>query len=82
MIESALEHVTGYDLVELQSEPFWDGLDINSNYYLEFGRDPTAEEIRRFQAALFRAYLEARSEKFDHLAVLRRTLPMVRASLM
>jgi hypothetical protein len=70
-----------YDLVELQSGPFYDGLDMDSDY-LEFTRDPTADEITAFQAALFRAYLEIASEEFDHLAILKRTLPMIRATLM
>jgi len=82
VVESALDHAASYDLVELQSGPFSDGLDMESDYYLEFTRDPTAEEIRRFQAALFCAYLEAESEEFDHLAILKRVLPMVRATLM
>ena len=82
VVENALDHATGFDLVELQSDPFFDGLDMEASYYLEFTRDPTAAEFRGFQAALFRAYLKTQSEKFDHLAILRRTLPMIRASLM
>ena len=70
VVEDALDHATRFDLAELQSGPFYDGLDIDSKYHLEFTRDPTAEEIRCFQAALFRAYLDAESEKFDHLAIL------------
>jgi hypothetical protein len=82
VVENALDHATGFDLLELQSGPFFDGLDIEANYYLEFTRDPTPAELRGFQAALFRAYLEIQSEEFDHLTILRRTLPMIRVSLM
>jgi hypothetical protein len=82
VVENALDHARGFDLVELQSGPFFDGLDIEANYYLDFTRDPTAAELRAFQAALFHAYLETQSEKFDHLAILRRTLPMIRISVM
>ena len=82
VVESALDHATGFDLVELQSGPFYDGVDVDSEYYIEFTRDPTAEEIRQFQTALFRAYLDAESEQFDHLAILKRMLPMVRATFM
>ncbi len=81
-IEEALEHAKFADIESLQSGPFYDGLDMDSDYYLEFIRDPTADEMRQFQSALFRAYLDAESEKFDHLAILRRTLPMIRVSLM
>ena len=31
--------------------PFYDGLDMDSDYYLEFSRDPTADEMRQLQAA-------------------------------
>jgi hypothetical protein len=82
VVENALDHATGFDLIELQSNAFFDGLDMEASYYLKFTRDPTAAEFRGFQAALFRAYLKTRSEKFDHLAILQRTLPMIRASLM
>jgi hypothetical protein len=80
-VEDALDHATRYDLVELQSGLFYDGLNRDSDYYLEFTQEPTAEDIRRFQEALFNAYVEAGSEEFDHLAILRRTLPMIRATL-
>jgi hypothetical protein len=82
VVEDALDHALGFDLVELQSGPFFDGINIGADYYLEFARDPTAAEMQCFQAALFAAYLEAESEEFDHLAILRRTLPMVYATLM
>jgi hypothetical protein len=82
VVEDALEHALGFDLVELHSGPFFDRINIGANYYLEFARDPPAIEIQRFQAALFSAYLEAESEEFDHLAILQRTLPMVHATLM
>ena len=81
-VEEAIEHAEFADLESLQSGPFYDGLDMDSDYYLEFTHDPDAEEMRRFQAALFQAYLDAESEKFDHLAILKRTLPMIRVSLM
>jgi len=80
LIEDALDHAKYYDLTQLQSDLFYDGLHIDVAYYLEFTRDPTAHEIRGFQAALFCAYLAAESESFDHLAILRDTLPMIRAS--
>ena len=81
VVENALDHATSFDLEQLQSELFFDGLDIERNYYLEFARDPTTTEMRQFQAELFRAYLEAGSEKFDHLRILKRMLPMIRATL-
>jgi hypothetical protein len=82
VVEDALDHAKLADLESLQSGPFYDGLDMDSDYYLEFSRDPTADEMRQFQAALFQAYLDAESEEFDHLAVLKRTLPMIHVSLM
>jgi len=81
VVENALDHATSFDLEQLQSGLFFDGLDIERNYYLEFARDPTTTEMRQFQAELFRAYLEAGSEKFDHLRILKRMLPMIRATL-
>ncbi len=81
VIEDALDHARYYDLTQLQSDLFYDGLDIDVGYYLEFTRDPTPQEIHDFQAALFRAYFDAESERFDHLAILRQTLPMIRPSL-
>jgi hypothetical protein len=82
VVQDALDHAKLADLESLQSGPFYDGLDTDSDYYLEFSRDPTADEMRQFQVALFKAYLDAESEEFDHLAVLKRTLPMIRVSLM
>ena len=81
-VEEALDHAKLADLESLYGGPFYDGLDMDSDYYLEFTRDPTADEMRQFQAALFQAYLDAESEEFDHLAILKRTLPMIRVSLM
>ena len=81
LIEDALDHVRCYDLTQLQSDLFYDGLDIDVGYYLEFTRDPTRQEIHDFQAALFRAYLAEESKRFDHLAILRQTLPMIRPSM-
>jgi hypothetical protein len=82
VVEDALDHAKLADLESLQSGPFYDGLDMDSDYYLEFSRDPTADEMRQFQAALFQAYLDAESEEFDHLAILKRTMPMIRVNLM
>ena len=81
VIEDALDHARSYDLTQLRSDLFYDGLDIAVGYYLEFTRDPTPTEIHNFQAALCRAYVDAESERFDHLAILRQTLPMIRPSL-
>jgi hypothetical protein len=81
-VEEAIEHAEFADLESLQSGPFYDGLDIDSNYYLEFTRDPNEEEMRRFQAALFQAYLDSESDNFNHLVILKRTLPMIRVTLM
>ena len=82
VVEDALDHAKSVDLESLKSGPFNDGLDMDSDYYLEFSRDPTADEMRQFQAALFQAHLDAESEEFDHLAILKRALPMIRVSLM
>ncbi|MDQ3199928.1 MAG: hypothetical protein M3Q46_12225, partial [Verrucomicrobiota bacterium] len=82
VVEDALDHARLADLESLQSGPFYDGLDMDSDYYLEFTRDPTGTEMRQFQAALFQAHLEAGSEEFDHLAILKHTLPMIRVSLL
>jgi hypothetical protein len=82
VVEDALDHANLADLESLQSGPFYNGLDMDSDYYLEFSRDPTADEMRQFQAALFQAYLDAESEAFDHLAILKRTLSMIEVSLM
>lgn len=81
-VEEGLDHARLADLESLQSGPFGDGLDMDAYYYLEFTREPTAVEMRRFQAALFQAYLSAESEEFDHLTILKQTLPMIRVSLM
>ncbi len=80
VVESALDHATSFDLEQLQSGLFSDGVDIERDYYLEFTRDPTTAEIQQFQAELFREYLETGSEKFDHLRILKRMLPMIRVS--
>jgi hypothetical protein len=80
-VEDALDHALRYDLTELHSGLFSDGLHMDADYYLEFARDPTLEEMRGFQAALFRAYLNAESEGFDHLEILRRCLPMINPRL-
>ena len=40
VVENALDHAMGFDLVELQSDPFFDGLDIEASYYLEFTQRP------------------------------------------
>jgi hypothetical protein len=81
LIEEALEHAISFDLEQLQSGLFSDGMDIEKDYYLEFTRDPTTAEMQQFQAELFRAYLEAGSERFDHLRILKRMLPMIHVSL-
>ena len=75
------DHAKYYDLTQLQSDLFYDGLDSRVGYYLEFTRDPTPDEIQGFQTALFRAYVGTESERFDHLTILRETLPMIRTSL-
>jgi hypothetical protein len=63
VVEDALDHAKLANLESLQSGPFYDGLDMDSDYYLEFLRDPTAVEMRQFQTALFQAYLDAESEQ-------------------
>ena len=79
-VEEALEHAKFADLESLQSGLFYDGI-TDADYYLEFTRDPTPAELLAFQAGLFQAYLLAESEKFDHLAILKRTLPMIKVSI-
>ena len=81
VVEDAFDHATGFDLVALQSGPFSDGV-TDSDYYLEFSRDPTLSELRGFQAQVFLKYLEVECEEFDHLAILKRTLPMIEVSVL
>ena len=80
VVEAALDHATGADLVSFQSGLFSDGV-TEADYYLDFTRDPSPAEIRAFQSELFNAYLLAESEEFDHLAILKRTLPMIKVSI-
>lgn len=80
-VEEALGYATEFDLETLQGEPFSDGV-TEEGYYLEFTRDPTESELQRFQAKIFLKYLETESNMFDHLAVLKRALPMIRASIL
>ena len=81
VVTDALEHATSFDLESLFSGPFYDYVS-ETDYYLEAERDPSEDELRGFQAEIFRAYIEAGEERFDHLPILRRTLPMIKATVM
>ena len=81
VVTDALDHAASFDLESLFSGPFYDYVS-ETDYYLEAQRDPTEDELRAFQAQVFLAYIEAGEERFDHLPILRRTLPMIKATVM
>lgn len=78
-VAEALEYAVGFDLESLYGGPFFDPLK-SEDFYLEFSRDPTADELRRFQAAVFVGYLAQAGEDFDHVSLLRRAFPSVTVS--
>jgi hypothetical protein len=80
IVEGALDHAKLADVEALQSGLFSDGV-TDADYYLEFIRGPSPAELLAFQSGLFQAYLLAESEEFDHLAILKRTLPMIKVSI-
>lgn len=80
-VAEALEYATGFTLESLYGGPFFDPLK-SEDYYLEFTRDPTADELRRFQADVFLRYLALQEEGFDHLKLLRNAFPSVKISLL
>src|SRR5205823_13299114 len=55
IVAEALEYATGFNLESLYGEPFFDPLK-SEDYYLEFTRDPTADELRCFRADVFVNY--------------------------
>lgn len=81
VVADALDHATSFDLESLFSGPFYDYVS-QTDYYLESTRDPTDDELRAFQEQLFLAYIDAGSEQFDHLPILKRALPMIKTSVM
>lgn len=80
IVEEALDYAKLADVKSLQSGFFSDGVS-DTDYYLESARDPSPAEFLAFQSGLFKAYLLAESEEFDHLAILKRTLPMIKVSI-
>jgi len=79
LIEEALDYATRFDLTELYGGPFFDPAE-SADYYLEFSKDPTAAEVRTFQADIFVNYLSAKGEQFDHLTPLKHAFPSVKIS--
>jgi hypothetical protein len=78
-VAEALDYATSFDLEYLYGGPFLDPLK-SEDYYLEFTRDPTADELRSFQADVFVHYLNISGESFDHLRLLRKAFLSVKVT--
>ncbi len=79
LLEEALEYAESHTVESLQGGPFGDPKS-GTDYYLDFPSDPTHEELNNFRKQIFLNYLKEESEEFNHVSILKKTMPNLRIS--
>lgn len=79
LLSEALDYATAFSLDSLMGNPFYDPKG-GHDYYLEYEEAPTEEQINGFKKTVLLGYLKREGDDFSHIAILRDTMPTIRAS--
>lgn len=79
LLFEALEYTQAFSLESLTSDLFFDPKN-GGDYYLEYDATPSREHWNAFRKKIFLAYLKNEGEDFNHISILRASMPTIRAT--